>query len=295
MKPRIQLVIFDLDNTLYDWVTYFARSFSAMTRVAAQLLECDHDRLLDDLRHVHQQHHNSEQPFALLETQIADERLGELSREERYEALRPAFQAFNSRRDQELRLYPGVRETLDRLHDRGALVVAHTEATVPNAMLRLRKLDVERYFSHLFAVTPSGQGHPIATRNAVFLAGHPTVRFLAQHERKPNPQVVRDIGESVGVPASSTVYVGDSIPRDIGMAKSAGAYAAWAKYGTQYSAEDWQSLVRVTHWTAADVARAEQARARYGNTTPDAVLEARMDELFEHFDIVRGTSEQRTR
>src|SRR4051794_31349072 len=64
-----RLLVCDLDNTLYDWVSYFVASFNAMVDAAVEVMGCDRDELLDDLRAVHQRHHDSEHPFALLEAE----------------------------------------------------------------------------------------------------------------------------------------------------------------------------------------------------------------------------------
>ena len=64
-----KLLVCDLDNTLYDWVGYFVPSFYAMVDKVIQITGCDREKLLDDFREVHEKHGDSEQPFALLETQ----------------------------------------------------------------------------------------------------------------------------------------------------------------------------------------------------------------------------------
>src|ERR1700737_3268202 len=64
-----RLLICDLDNTLYDWVGYFVPSFYAMVDEAVRITGCDRETLLDDFRRVHQAREDSEQPFALLETE----------------------------------------------------------------------------------------------------------------------------------------------------------------------------------------------------------------------------------
>ena len=60
----------------------------------------------------------------------------------------------------------------------------------------------------------------------------------------------------------------------------------WAKCGTTYDPASWRMLVRITHWTADDVARAQQAQETYGATEPDIVLNEGFDELLEHFSFV---------
>jgi hypothetical protein len=105
-KPHISLVVTDLDNTLYDWVTFFVTSFYRMVEVASELLDAPREQLLDELQAVHRRYHDSEYPFALLETDIVLSRFGDIPRLESKERLKPAFQAFNEARDETLRLWP---------------------------------------------------------------------------------------------------------------------------------------------------------------------------------------------
>ena len=52
MKDSVskRLLICDLDNTLYDWVSYFVPTFYAMADEVVRITNCDRDRLLDDFR-----------------------------------------------------------------------------------------------------------------------------------------------------------------------------------------------------------------------------------------------------
>jgi HAD superfamily hydrolase (TIGR01549 family) len=282
MTSPIRLLITDLDNTLYDWVSFFASSFYEMVREAAVLLHADQGDLLDQLRDVHRRHHNSEHPFALLETPLVQARFPGLSRSEQKKALDEAFHAFNRKRQELLVLYPTVEDTLKTISNLNVPIVGHTEATVPNAVFRLHKLGIAGLFSKLYAATPPPQEHPdpeFRLEPAPIL-----VRYLAPNERKPDPAIVLDICRDLGVPPNETLYVGDSLARDIGMAQAAGAWAAWARYGTEYDKTLWDRLVRITHWTPEDVARAETARKLYGDCVPNQTLEQFGDVLL-HFEF----------
>ena len=46
----IRALITDLDNTLYDWVTFFALSFDAMVTELTRVLDVDRQSLLSRLR-----------------------------------------------------------------------------------------------------------------------------------------------------------------------------------------------------------------------------------------------------
>jgi phosphoglycolate phosphatase len=254
-----------------------------MVDAASRILAADKEVLLSDLQRVHRKYHNSEQPFALLETDtvrnaFAGETAGQCA-----DRLNEAFHAFNSARNRTLRLYPGVVETLNELRNRGVRVVAHTEATVTNAQFRLSKLGVAKLIERLYALEHIGDPHPRPARSEP-LVGVEHVRLIQHEERKPDPRVLRDISRDTQTPLNKILYVGDSIVRDIGMAKEAGAWAAWAKYGTEFAPEHWRTLVRVTHWSPDDIARSEADKRRLGHTQPDVVLEKFADVL-DHFEF----------
>ncbi|MBN1654288.1 MAG: HAD family hydrolase [Deltaproteobacteria bacterium] len=283
MKPAIRMVVTDLDNTLYDWVTFFTASFYRMVDVAAEKLGVTRDRLLDELREVHRSHRNSEQPFALLETSAVKSRYPNATRSELAKEFRPVFQEFNRVRKEKLKLYAGVEETLQRLQRNRIQVIGHTEATVPNALYRLRALELEPFFVRLYAATPSGSGHYDKERGESLLRTTIDVRYLRPGERKPDPRVLLDICREMGIAPQQTLYIGDSISRDIGMAKGAGVWAAWAQYGAAFDPELGERLARITHWSEEDIRRTKEAQARHGNAKPDRALRYCISEIFDAF------------
>lgn len=285
MTLRKSLLIADLDNTLYDWVTFFARSFDAMVNELQTLLSVDKEQLLDEFKVVHQSYGSSEQPFAVLDLPSVKHGFPGADDAEIARRLDPAFHAFNSVRNRELTLYPGVKETLEALTETGVTVVGHTEATSANAYFRLTKLGIDKHFRHLYVATGRPSRHPDPARVAVIA---PPVGFVTQlppEERKPSPAVVIDICRREGIARSETVYVGDSLTKDVGMALSAGVMAAWARYGTTYDRALWELLVRVTHWTAEDAERESQLR-RLSVGAPDVIIDS-FSEVLSLFDLAR--------
>lgn len=282
-SPCIRLLVTDLDNTLYDWVTFFTSAFYEMARVAAEILSVEEDDLLTDLQEVHKRHHNSEQPFALLETRTVERKLPGMSYDARAEHLDRAFHAFNKVRHQQLQLYSGVADTLRTLSGQDVPIVAHTEATVTNAWFRLNKLGIAQFIDRLYAVTPTGKARPMPARMRTPEPPPEKVKYLQEGERKPDVRVLLDICNDMNIEPQHVLYVGDSISRDIGMAKSAGAWAAWAQYGTCYDPSLWPRLVRISHWNEEDVARAQYAQDLYRHVKPDVILESGLSEVTRHF------------
>ena len=68
------------------------------------------------------------------------------------------------------------------------------------------------------------------------------------------------------------------------MARAAGAYSAWARYGADYDRLLWSKLVRVTHWTEEDISRETELRAQAADIMPDCKLE-KFSEILELFSF----------
>jgi FMN phosphatase YigB (HAD superfamily) len=276
-----KLLICDLDNTLYDWTAYFVPAFYAMVDEVVSITRCDRERLLDDFRAVHQRHHDSEHPFSLLETATIQELFSGYSPPEVAEKLDAAFHAFNAVRKRALRLYPGVKETLEALRDGDVRLVAHTESTFYAAVDRLTRLELTEYFHHIYCRERSPTLHPDPDGAASRLSAFPFQRIVefSGHRRKPDPEIVLEICRRNAMPTGASIYVGDSVARDILMAKRAGVTAVWARYGATHSESEYQKLVRITHWTPEDVAREADLKAQAADVTPDYVLESEFSEI----------------
>ncbi|SRR6266404_5291602 len=285
--PGIRLVITDLDNTLYDWYKSFVPAFYAMVEVATEILAVDKEELLDELKQVHVRYHNSEQPFALLETPTIDRKFPNATQLERKHLLDRAFRTFSEVRKKNLRLFPGVRTTLAKIRERGCFVVGHTEAVVENSLYRLKVLDLISAFDRLYAPASSSPGHPDPARPKLHEVYSNFVSLLPTNHHKPDRAVLEDICRYFNVPVNRTLYVGDSLTRDISMAAMAGTYSAFAAYGGQCPHEMWTQLVRITHWTEQDVKLEERLREEFASLKPEAELTSFSD-LLKYFEFENG-------
>lgn len=273
---RVRLLVTDLDNTLYDWVSSFVPAFYAMVEEAAAILGVGLETLLDELRAVHRRHGSSEHPFSLMETDSAKDKLRAASQAEARELLDEAFHRFNSVRKRTLGLYDGVIETLEAVTQAGVPIVAYTDARIPNSLYRVKRLGLDQFVKHLYAPAarfPSDLSAPFANDQLL--------RVLPEGDRKPNPRTLLDICRDLGVDPGDTVYVGDSLSRDIYMAQQAGVRSAWARYGTEVDPALWERLVRITHWTEEDVAAEAELKKEAAGAQPDVVLGSFGDLLHE--------------
>ena len=276
----IRLLVTDLDNTLYDWVSAFVPAAYQMVGAAATALEVPRSQLLDELREVHRHHRDVEHPHGLRETPSAKACVdGDLD---------PALALFDELHRRHLRLFPGVRATLSRLTQQGVRIVALTDATVGNACFRIRSLGLGPYLDTLYAKAPH---HGRCVRQARELARTPPFRLrpLTGALRKPDPRLLLSVCQEQKVEPRQTLYVGDSLARDIAMAAEAGTAYAWARYGTWVQRRHVRQLARLSHFSRKDVDRERQARRIWSRFKPEYTLEGGFHQVLSHFAFEPGT------
>jgi phosphoglycolate phosphatase len=295
-KKQIRLLVCDLDNTLYDWFAFFVPSFYAMVDKAVEVTECDREVLLDDFREVHQRHHDSEHPFSLLETNTIQRIFPNSTNRQIAEALDPAFHAYNSKRKEKLKLHRGVKRTLEILERSDIRLVAHTESKLYPVVDRLSRFDLTRYFSKIYCRERSLSDHPFPENSGNWLRDFPMEKVveLSKHQSKPNTDVLLEICSEEGFEPEEAAYVGDSMARDMLMAKGAGVFAIWAAYGANHDPDQYARLVRITHWTKEDVEREIELKEAAKKVEPDFVAEDSFADMLQAI-AVREPTEIRSR
>ena len=281
------LLICDLDNTLYDWVRYFVPSFYAMIDTAVEIMRCDRETLLDDFRSVHQKYHDSEHPYSLLETETVKRRYQGQAPEAVALVLDPAFHAFNSARKRNLHLHVGVIETLDLLKNSGVVLIAHTESRFYAAADRLIRLKLFPYFSRVYCRERS-----ISSRPGLWGGEHrrdwapsEKIRELQEHESKPDPAILHEICAYEKLPIEVAAYVGDSLSKDVLMAKRCGMFSIWAAYGAEHDPSTYAALVRISHWTPDDVERERRFKEEAASVEPNFVARWSFREVLDALEI----------
>ena len=285
-QRNVTLLICDLDNTLYDWVSYFVPSFYAMVDKVVELLECDQngqEQLLDDLRKVHQKYNDLEHPFSLLEARKIREMFPNLSRKELADKLDPAFYAFNVTRKKTLRLYPNVFETLKRLGQNDITLVAHTESRLHAALDRMNRLNLTQFFTRIYCREAAPTRHPSSERQKTIRRSYPSekIRELSEHQRKPDKTVLNEICGNEGFNIGNVAYIGDSKVRDVLMARNAGVFSIWAEYGSKHDPLDWDKLVRISPWSDEDKEREKRLNGATKAIMPDFIAEHSFAQVLE--------------
>ena len=105
------------------------------------------------------------------------------------------------------------------------------------------------------------------------------VMEVPSHETKPNPRFLTDIVEARDVPMSDVAYVGDSLAKDVLMARRAHCFAIWAKYGAHTDHDMYEKLVRISHWNSEDIERERNYAKETNSIQPDFICERSITDL----------------
>ncbi len=268
----IKLFITDLDDTLYSWIGFFIPSFYGMAEELSRILGMNIEDLLDEYKLVHQEKGNVEYPYSTLCLPSVLAAYPGVSAEELRQILNPAFHQFNSIRKKTLKLYPHVVEALNTISNMGIKIVGYTESAEENGFYRLKKLGIDQFFHRVY-VSDSQYVRP------EYIPSSDRTSIVSG--KKPNPNLLKQICEQENVTVNEALYAGDSLTKDIYMAKTAGVTSVLCRYpgDEQKTAELYQKLVAISHWTEADFEREKEIKAlcQAKNILPDYTIDSFAD------------------
>jgi FMN phosphatase YigB (HAD superfamily) len=242
----IRLVVTDMDNTLYSWIDYIVPAVEAMVTAVAQATGWPRLKVVQSLKAVYTKYESNEYPFALQESSLF-EAFPEFGSFDKL-VIEPARMAFAEARRKYLRPYKGVVETLQQLKARGVVVVALTDAPRNPAEQRVRRMGLDQHLAAVY--TMPGFQFPKAPDGAALVAPDilqkeekgdyraacPVIELPREWE-KPNTAGLSKIIGTYGLSPQQVLVVGDSVKKDVAIARELGCHDCWAEYGTYVSLE----------------------------------------------------------
>lgn len=282
-RKAVNTLIIDLDNTIFDWFAVWYASFEPIYSEIIRATGRPPAEIEADIRAVHSQRRTSEYTFLLEEVAaLADMRAADDVRVR----FKDAIEASRQGRDRNLRLYPSVFGCLWDLKKKGVQIVAYTESMRFYSGYRLKRFGLDGVIDYLFSPEDHDLPQGVTPNNMRRLPDEyyelqvTETRHTPPRELKPNPKVLLDIIRTVGAKPEKCAYVGDSLFKDVAMARDAGVYDIHAKYGEAQSKPEYSILQRVSHWTDDDVQREAAITARGHSFEPSACLKDSFAEIF---------------
>lgn len=198
MKRPLTTLLFDMDNTLFDFT---AAQRAACNAVAAYLGRDDGASLFSDFFRSGRRGYESVENIR--------DYLGSRSIPED-EVFRPACMIYERVKLEHVVPYESVQETLSLLRNQGYRMAVITDAHSQDAVRRLERARLAPFFDGM-------------------------ITFDMVLVKKPAPEPFLAALDLMKSEPRSSLLVGDSPPRDISPARKLGILTVWAKYGDPYS------------------------------------------------------------
>jgi len=199
---RIKAILFDLDNTLIDFIKMKKEASQAAAYAMAEAgLEVDKDALAEKLFRYYLE-------YGIESDDAFENYLLKTFRKVEYRVLAAAVNAYLNEKYLHLDPYPGVPETLEEIVEKGLKIAVVSDGLRLKAWMRLNAAGLDKYFDTVVAYEDTGK-------------------------KKPNPEPFITACEKLGVKPQECLMVGDWPERDIEGAKAVGMKTCWAKYGSQ--------------------------------------------------------------
>ena len=219
----IKLIIFDLDNTLTDFMRMKDEAINAAIRAMIDAgLDFPAEKIHGEIYRIYDEEGIEYQ-------KVFNKLLVDLIGHVDYRILAAGIVGYRKAREAALVLYPHVNRTMLTLLKKGLKLAVVSDAPRQEAWLRLCYLGLHHMFDTVIAFEDTG-------------------------ERKPSPVPFRLALERIGIEPAEALMVGDWPERDIAGAGELGMHTVFARYGdtfgtgesgADYEIEDIFELVRI--------------------------------------------------
>lgn len=196
----IKAVLFDLDNTLIDFMEMKTRCSEAAIRAMIDAgLELDEKNALKKLFELYDSHGIENQN--IFET-FLEKQCGMVD----FKVLCAGIVAYRRTKVGYLTTFPHTLSTLIKLKEFGLKLGIVSDAPKKQAWLRLAEMNLSDFFDFVIALEDTGKLKP---------------------DKLPFEAAIKKLG----LPAQNILFIGDNPSRDIAGAKAVGMKTALAKYG----------------------------------------------------------------
>ena len=203
----IKAVVFDLDNTLMDFMkmkrSAIEAAIPAMIDAGLPSKQDEYRKIIDDI--YKEQGMEYQQVFDVFLHRVLDKVDNKI--------LAAGIVAYRRAREANLTPYPHVYSTLFELMKNGIKIGILSDAPVREAWLRLAYLNFHNIFDAVVTFDDTG-------------------------ERKPHPKPFLTILQKLGVAPQDALMIGDWAERDVVGAKGVGMKTAFARYGDTFNTQN---------------------------------------------------------
>ena len=204
----IKAVIFDLDNTLLDFVTMKREAVrSALVAMSEAGLDIDSKKSYKRMMQLYEENGWERNQY------VFNKFLREIDGRLNYKYLAAGIVAYRRAKDKHLKLYPNVEKTLNEINSRGIKLAIVSDAPSREAWMRMCYLKLHNTFDVV-------------------------ITFDDSKERKPSPAPFKLALGKLNMSKDDVLMVGDWPERDVVGAKNMGIRTIFAKYGDHFGVQE---------------------------------------------------------
>lgn len=212
----VKAVVFDLDNTLVDFMAMKRQAVDAAIGAMMDAgLNLTYDQVKDRIDVIYAE-------LGIEYQKVFDKLLEDVLGRVDPRIISAGIIAYRRAREAALKPYPHVTATLMHLNRQGLKLGILSDAPTREAWLRLCFINFHHFFDHVVTFDDTG-------------------------ERKPSPKPFRLILERLQVEPSEAIMVGDWAERDLAGARNVGMRTAFAKYGDAFGNQDMSNADYILH------------------------------------------------
>jgi phosphoglycolate phosphatase len=249
-----KLLVLDIDNTVFDWVTYYVGAFVPLLNCLEKIVGVPYRVLAEESKAVFSRYGSIEYPFLVQELPSVIDFYGSNIDRMLCEAVDPCRKVFNASADEFLVPYEGVLDSLKKIRRENPKmsIAALTDAPRYIAMWKMNKLGMLHLFDAIYGL--GDPRIPISEDSRIKVDPEILVKHLQQNNFgfKGHIRVFPDEYEKPGIRGLKTilmdfeldehpehkkhvVWCGDNLNKDVGLGKKLGIRTVWAKYGAVVS------------------------------------------------------------
>ncbi len=250
-----KLIIFDIDNTLYNFVDFFGPTFRSMVHALANVSKISEEKIIANAKSVYQQAGTLEHQILIRNMPI----FSDLPKDTLDKYVITARQAFSRTRKVHLKPYDHIRNVLELAKEDNCKCILLTNAPVYHVHKRLVDLSLFEFIDGLLAwkgsaIDQEDSEHYRKYVNKIRSISNKLemVVELNDNQRKPSTyayELVKEKYSNIG----NFFVVGDSVTKDLTPAKKCGYRTIFAKYGTIVNQKNLDTLIEITPWSEDEI------------------------------------------
>lgn len=224
-------ILFDGDNTIWDWVTYAAHAYDAMLQCIVEETKKPENKVIAAMKAFYTEVGTLEHE-GLIQGMEAQGFFKNVPQFDRDELIHKVQAVFSEMRRKHLRLYDGMQNVLETLAKQGKRVKIITDAPEFQAKMRVRHFKLDPFIKDVYAMAGNTVDLPKKfqkrRKDGHYKVDFPT--FISELEKPYSDleSILKMMPEQI---SRRVLIVGDNTKKDIELAKRFGCRAIYSAYG----------------------------------------------------------------